>query len=51
MEYHRFVQQQLSPDVSKLSQQEQMAVIRKLLDEADAHMKQWVLERGHDDAA
>jgi hypothetical protein len=46
MEYHRFVQQQLSPDASGLSQQEQLAVIQKLLDEADTHMKQWVSERG-----
>lgn len=46
MEYHRFLQQQLSPDASNLAQQAQLDVIRKLLDEADAHMKQWVLERG-----
>jgi protein-arginine kinase activator protein McsA len=50
MEYQRFVQQQLSPDDSGISQQEQLAVIQKLLDEADAHMKQWVSERGYDDA-
>jgi hypothetical protein len=45
MEYHRFIQQQLSPDASGLSQQEQLTAIRRLLDEADAHMKQWVSER------
>ena len=45
MEYHRFLQLQLSPDASSLSQQEQLAVIRKLLDEADAHMRQWVSKR------
>jgi hypothetical protein len=45
MEYHRFLQQQLSPDSSDLSQHEQSAVIRKLLDPVDAHMKQWVSER------
>ena len=46
MEYHRYIRQQLSPDASGLSQQEQLAVIRKQLDEADAHMKEWVSERG-----
>ena len=45
MEYHRFLQQQLSPDASNLAQQEQLDVIRKLLDEAEAHMKQWVASR------
>ena len=46
MEYHRFLQQQLSPDGSGLSsQKEQPGVIQKLLDEADAHMKQWISER------
>jgi len=46
MEYHRFIQRQLSPDASRLSQQEQLAVIRKVLDEVDVHMKQWISERG-----
>jgi protein-arginine kinase activator protein McsA len=46
MEYHGFIQQHLSPEASSLSQQEQLTVIRKLLDEADAHMKQWVSEKG-----
>jgi hypothetical protein len=45
-EYYRFIQRQLSPDASGLSRQEQLTVIRKLVDEADAHMKQWVSERG-----
>jgi hypothetical protein len=44
MEYHRFLQQQFSPDASGLSQQEQLAVIRTLVDQADAHMRQWVSE-------
>jgi len=44
-EYNRVLQQQLSPDDSGLSQQEQIAVIQTLLDEADAHMKQWVSDR------
>jgi hypothetical protein len=45
MEYHRFIQHQLSPDASGLSQQEQLAAIQRLLAGADAHMKQWVSER------
>ena len=45
VEYHRFLQQQLSPDDSGFSQQEQIAVIQKMLDEADAHMKHWVSKR------
>jgi len=44
-EYHRFIQHQLSLDTSRLSQQEQLAAIRKLLDEADAHMKHWISGR------
>jgi protein-arginine kinase activator protein McsA len=44
MEYHRFIQQK-SSDAAGLSQQEQLAVIRKLIDEADAHMKRWLSER------
>ena len=46
MEYHRFIQRQLSSDAPSLSQQEQLAVIRKLVDEADAYMKRWISERG-----
>jgi hypothetical protein len=45
MEYQRFLQEHLSADDTGLSQQEQMAVIQRLLDGADAHMKQWVSER------
>ena len=46
MEYHRFIQRQLSPDASGLSQQEQLALLRKLDRDADEHMKRWVSERG-----
>jgi hypothetical protein len=45
MEHQRFVQQQLSLDDSDLSKHEQLAVLRKLLDDADAHMKRWVAAR------
>jgi len=45
MEHNRFLQQQLSQDDSGLSRQEQIAVIQKMLDAADAHMKQWVSDR------
>jgi protein-arginine kinase activator protein McsA len=46
MEHNRYIQQQLHPDASGLSQHEQLAMLRKLDREADAHMKQWVSERG-----
>jgi len=46
MEHNRYVQQQLQHDASGLSQQEQMDLLRKLDREADAHMRQWVSERG-----
>lgn len=45
MEHNRYVQQQLQPDASGISQQEQLALLRKLDEEADKHMKQWVSER------
>ena len=46
MEHSRFTQQRLQPDASRLSQHEQLELIRKVNDEADTHMKQWVLDRG-----
>ncbi len=46
MEHNRFIQQQLAQDTSELSQEEQMTLLRKLYEEADMHMKQWVLQRG-----
>lgn len=45
MEHNRYVQQQLQEDTSGLSQQEQLALLRKLDEEADKHMKQWIKER------
>ena len=46
MEHNRYVQQQLQQDTSGLSQQEQLALLRKLDQEADQHMRKWVSERG-----
>jgi protein-arginine kinase activator protein McsA len=46
MEHNRYVRQQLQQDASGLSQQEQLVLLRKLDEEANKHMKQWVSERG-----
>ena len=46
MEHNRYVQQQMQRDVSGLSQHQQLVLLRKLDEEADQHMKQWVSERG-----
>jgi len=45
-EFGRYWQQQLEHVPQDLPQQEQMVVIRALLDEAERHMRQWVSERG-----
>ena len=45
MEHNRYIRQQMQQDASGLSQQEQLALLRKLDKEADEHMKQWVSER------
>jgi len=46
VEHNRYLQQRLPQDASGLSQPEQATLLRRLNDEADAHMKQWVSERG-----
>ncbi|HEV2248211.1 MAG TPA: hypothetical protein VGW37_16305 [Terriglobia bacterium] len=46
MEHNRYVQLQLQRDAPELSQQEQLALLRKLDKEADEHMKRWASERG-----
>ena len=46
VEYHRFLQKRLASETPGLSHQEQSAVIQKLPDEADTHMKRWVSEGG-----
>lgn len=46
MEHNQFVQQRLQRDSSGLSQQEQLALLQKLDQEADEHMRRWVSERG-----
>ncbi len=50
MEHNRFVQEQLQEDASGLSQQEQLALLRKIDREADEHMQRWVLKKVRDDA-
>jgi protein-arginine kinase activator protein McsA len=45
-EHNRYTQQQMQQAASGLSQQEQLAFLRKLDDQANEHMKKWVLERG-----
>lgn len=44
MEHNRFIQEHLQ-DASGLSQQEQLALVRKFVEEADDHMRRWVSER------
>jgi hypothetical protein len=46
MEHNRYVGDQLQRDASGLSQEEQLALLRELDQDADEHMKQWVSERG-----
>jgi hypothetical protein len=46
IEHNRYVQQHLQKDASGLSQEEQLALLRKLEQDADEHMKRWVSERG-----
>src|SRR5208283_1655272 len=46
MEHNRYVQQQLQPNAYGLSQEEQLALLRKLDRDADEHMKRWVSGRG-----
>jgi hypothetical protein len=49
MEHSRYVQQQLQQqlqqEISILSQHEQLILLRKLDEEADNHMRQWVSRR------
>jgi hypothetical protein len=46
MERIRFIQEHLQHDASELSQQEQLAGLWKLDEEAEDHMRRWVSERG-----
>lgn len=49
MEHNRFVQQEsraLQEQAPGLSQQQQLALLRKINGNADKHMRQWVSERG-----
>jgi hypothetical protein len=45
-EHNRYLQEHLQQDASGLSREEQLALLRKLTEEADKHMKQWVSETG-----
>ena len=44
MEHNRFVQEHLERCPSELEQREQLAFLRKLDKESDAHMRRWVSE-------
>lgn len=45
IEHNRFVQEQLQEDGSGLSQQEQLALLRKSDRDADEHLRLWISER------
>jgi hypothetical protein len=45
MEHNRYIQEHLQEDASGLSQEDQLALLRKLDGEADEHMRRWVSER------
>ena len=45
-EFHRVAQRELVGLPDGLSQERQLAEIRKLRERVDAHMKRWVSERG-----
>ena len=44
MEYNRYIQQELQQISENLPQQEQLALLGKLREQADKHMKQWISE-------
>ncbi len=46
MEHNQYLQEHLRQDASGLSQQDQLAMLRKLNEEAHQHMKQWISQRG-----
>lgn len=45
IEHNRYVEQHEPHEASSLSAEEQLALMRRLNQEADAHMKQWVSKR------
>ena len=51
IEHNRYLQEHLQEDASALSQQEHSDFLRKLNEEADGHMKEWVSQRVHDENA
>jgi hypothetical protein len=46
MEHNQYLQEHLRQDASGLSQQDQLAMLRKLNEAAHQHMKQWISQRG-----
>jgi protein-arginine kinase activator protein McsA len=45
MEYNRYIQQELQQISENLPQQEQLALLGKLREQADKHMKQWISDK------
>lgn len=45
IEHERYFKERFNRDVSRLSYKEQLELLRKLDDDADKHMKQWVARR------
>ena len=45
-EHNRFIQQQMLDEKPNLTRQEQIAALRALRDQVDAHMKEWVSKKG-----
>jgi protein-arginine kinase activator protein McsA len=45
VEHEQYFQDRLDQDVSGLSQKEQLELLRKLDDDTDTHMKQWVARK------
>jgi len=51
IEHNRYLQEHLQEDASALSQQEHSDLLRKLNEEADQHMNEWVFQRVRDEHA
>jgi hypothetical protein len=45
MEHNRYIQEDVQQEAAERPHREQLAFLRKLNQEADAHMKQWVSEK------
>ena len=51
IEHNRYLQEQSEEGASALSEEEHSGLLRKLKEEADRHMKEWVSQRVHDENA